>query len=71
MNPYQAEKMTRQHGNELRTLAARSGHSRQAHRARRPGQALAHPGHRHRMRRRAGWALVSLGLRLAYAAGED
>ncbi len=75
MNPYQAEKMASQHGSELRALSARSGHARQARqarqaqRARRAGQPLAHHSSRHLIRRRAGWVLISLGLRLAYAAG--
>lgn len=74
MNPYQAEKIASQHRSELRALSARCGHARQARqaqRAQRAGQALAHHGSRHLIRRRAGWALISLGLRLAYAAGED
>ena len=71
MNSYQAEKMARQHGDELRALSARSGHARQAQRHRRPGEALPYDGYPYRIRRAAGWALVSLGLRLAYAAGDD
>jgi hypothetical protein len=71
VNPYQAGKIASQHDSELRALSARCGQARQAQRARRSGQAPAHRGHRHLIRRRAGWALISLGLRLAYAAGED
>lgn len=71
-HPYQAEKMASQHGSDLRALCARSEYARQARRARRSGHApAARQGGRHIIRRRAGWALVSLGLRLAYAAGED
>jgi len=44
---------------------------RQARAARQAGEVLATRAQRHRIRRRAGWALVALGLRLAYAAGED
>ncbi len=55
-----------------RTLAARRAQAgRQARTARRAGEVVATRAQRHRMRRRTGWALVALGLRLAYAAGED
>lgn len=68
MHPYQAEKLASQRGAEVRMLCARRGDIRQARQAR---QARAHRGRGHVIRRRAGWALVSLGLRLAYGAGED
>ncbi len=73
MNPYQAEKLASQHRNELRGLCARSGHTRPAKQARQAKQTQirAHQGRGNVIRRRAGWALVSLGLRLAYGAGED
>ena len=67
MHPYLSEKIIRQHQADLRALAAGRGHPGNAAHARR---ARGHQGH-HLIRRRAGWALVSLGLRLAYTAGED
>jgi hypothetical protein len=70
-HPYQAEKLASQHRSDLRAVSARAEYARQARQARRSGHAPAHQGGRHLIRRRAGWALVSLGLRLAYAAGED
>ena len=74
MHPYLSEKIVRQHQADLRALAAGRGHPRNAAhaaQARQARQARGHQGHRHMIRRRAGWALVSLGLRLAYPAGED
>jgi hypothetical protein len=68
VHPYLSEMIVRQRQAELRALAAGRGHIRNAAHAR---QARAQQGHRHLIRRRAGWALVSLGLRLAYVAGED
>jgi hypothetical protein len=79
MHPYLAEQIASQHETELRALSADSNHAKQAQRARRAQrarqarQALVRRGHPdpRPIRRRAGWALVSMGLRLAYAAGED
>lgn len=68
MNPHIIEQMTSQHQDDLRTLRAQ-GDLR--HRTPRAGQDAASQGHPRVIRRRAGWALISLGLRLAYAAGED
>lgn len=70
MHPYLSEMIVRQHQADLRALAAGRGHARNAAYARQARQAPARRGHRHPIRRQAGWALVSLGLRLAYAAGE-
>jgi hypothetical protein len=51
---------------------ARAQAAGQAARPARPeGPGLAPRARRRRFRRRTGWALVALGLRLAYAAGED
>ena len=71
MNQYQAGKLASQHRADLLELAARHGDARQARAAGRAGEVLVARAQRHRIRRRAGWALVGLGLRLAYAAGED
>ena len=83
MNQYQAQKMARQHGDELRAHSARHGRARQARLAqagefaqlagRAPGmeRVAAPQAYRRPIRRRAGWALIALGLRLASAAGED
>ncbi|HEY3735128.1 MAG TPA: hypothetical protein VGL63_14550 [Streptosporangiaceae bacterium] len=68
MNPHMIEQMTSQHQDDLRTLRAQSD---VPHRTQQAGQDTADQGHPGVIRRRAGWALVSLGLRLAYAAGED
>jgi hypothetical protein len=72
MNSYLTERIAAQRQSELRDAAAhRAGHrqARQAHKSRR---ASFRPGKRsHPVRRRAGYALISIGLRLAYAAGED
>lgn len=70
MHPYLSEMIVRQQQADLRALAA-SGRARNAAHARQARQARASRGHRHMIRRRAGWVLVSVGLRLAYAAGED
>jgi hypothetical protein len=71
MNPYLMEQIAGTHGTDLRTQNARSRPSRAASHARRARQALAHQGHPHHLRRRTGWALVSLGERLAYTPGEE
>jgi hypothetical protein len=68
MHPYQAEQVARQRMTERRQSSARAAAARQARAARRAG---AQHGGRRPIRRRAGWALISLGLRLAYTAGED
>ena len=60
MYPHLTDQIVSQHQNDMRTDA------RRAHRFTRIQR-----NHRHPVRRRAGYALVSLGLRLAYAAGED
>lgn len=82
MHPYLSEKIARQRQADLCAQAARSRQASQARYAQRARQAQearyarqarqagARRGHRHPIRRRVGWALVSLGLRLAYAAGE-
>lgn len=82
MHPYLSEKIARQRQADLCAQAARSRQAsqaryaqrarqaREARYARQARQAGARRGHRHPIRRRVGWALVSLGLRLAYAAGE-
>jgi hypothetical protein len=70
MYPHLTDQLVSQHQTDMRIDA------RQAHRA---GRAQRNPAFlagkrpygRHPVRRRAGYALVSLGLRLAYAAGED
>jgi hypothetical protein len=69
MYPYQTDQIAT-HQAELRTQAARHA---AAIRARRAGQAGAGAGraHHHPVRRRAGYALITLGLRLVYVAGED
>jgi hypothetical protein len=60
MYPHLTDQIISQHQTDMRTDA------RRAHRA-----GLTQRNHRHAVRRRAGYALVTLGLRLAYAAGED
>ena len=67
MYPYLTERMAAQRLAELREQAA--GH-RQAHQAHRVRQLSQHQ-RSHPVRRRAGYALISIGLRLAYAAGEE
>jgi hypothetical protein len=59
MHPYMAQQLVSQHQAGLRALAARASRTGQAR------QVAQHHGHRHAIRRRAGWALVSLGMRLA------
>jgi hypothetical protein len=59
MNPHMAQRLASQHESDLRALAARRGHTRRPH--------VPH-SHRRAIRRRAGWALVTLGMRLACAA---
>jgi hypothetical protein len=71
MNPYLMEKMASEHEADLHAQSTHSRLDRRASQARRCRQAAVHAGHPHLMRRRAGWALVSLGLRMAYAAGEE
>jgi hypothetical protein len=73
MNTHLTQQIATQRQTEMRQEAARrAGHrqARRAHRAHRMRQA-SQAGHSHPVRRRAGYALISIGLRLAYAAGED
>jgi hypothetical protein len=70
MNPHLTEQLVSQHETDLRTLRAHEGQAQQARQGRRVTRALEHNGHRHAMRRRAGWALVSLGMRVACTADE-
>ena len=70
MYPYLTQRIAAQRETELREQAAASRHARQVLRVRQASPASA-PGRSHPMRRRAGYALISIGLRLAYAAGED
>ncbi|HLX47582.1 MAG TPA: hypothetical protein VKS82_04560 [Streptosporangiaceae bacterium] len=65
MNPHMARQLASQHEADLRALAARGSHTRQAR------QVAQRHGHRRAIRRRAGWALVSLGMRLACTPGEQ
>jgi hypothetical protein len=60
MYPHLTDQVVSQHQTDIATQA------RQSHR---PSQV--HQRHEHPIRRRAGYALVSLGLRLAYTAGQD
>ncbi|HEX4063082.1 MAG TPA: hypothetical protein VHY58_18850 [Streptosporangiaceae bacterium] len=60
MYPHLTDQLVSQHQTDVRTDA------RHTHRFVRSPR-----NHRNPVRRRAGYALVSLGLRLAYAAGED
>ena len=69
MHPYLTQQIAAQRETELREHGA-SRHTRQVLRVRQASPASA-PGRSHRVRRRAGYALISIGLRLAYAAGED
>ncbi len=73
MYPHQTEQMASQHQTEMREEAARRAGHRQARLAHRVRQAspAATDGHSHPVRRRAGYALISIGLRLAYAAGDN
>ena len=68
MTPHLAERIASQHQAEVRRISAGCSAARRARRARQAGQARPRP---HRVRQRAGWALVSLGLRIAYTTGED
>jgi hypothetical protein len=65
MNPHVAWQLAGQHQADLRALAARRGQIRQA----RP--ATVRHSYRRVIRRRAGWALVTLGMRLVCATGEE
>jgi len=71
MNSHLTGELARQHQDGLHTLCAHRGPVATARQARQAGRAQAHQGHRHALRRRAGWALVSLGARLAYSVGEE
>lgn len=69
MNPHLTQQLASQHEADLRRLARHSGHTSPARQAR---QTLSHRSRQsHPVRRRAGWALISLGMRLAYTAGEE
>jgi hypothetical protein len=69
MNPHLTQQLVSQHEAGQRRLAASSGHSSKAEQARHaPGRQGRRP---HPVRRQAGWALISLGIRLAYTAGEE
>jgi hypothetical protein len=64
MNPRTIEQLAHQHHAELRRMAARrSPAASQASTARRL--------RRHPVRRRTGWALVTIGLRLASESASD
>jgi adenosyl cobinamide kinase/adenosyl cobinamide phosphate guanylyltransferase len=64
MNPRTTEQLARQHHAELRRVA--TGRSRAA------GQpSAARRLRRHSVRRRTGWALVTIGLRLASGSSSD
>lgn len=80
MNTYLTEQIAAQRQTDMRHEAARrAGHhqARQAHRMqastadRRASLRSAQSGRSHPVRRRAGYALISIGLRLAYAAGDE
>jgi hypothetical protein len=58
-HPYLASCLARQHAKELRELAERT--------RRRPSSAARHRRGR-ALRQRTGWALVTIGLRLAHAS---
>jgi hypothetical protein len=58
MHPYMSEQLAREHARELRMQAQRA-----RPRSRRPGP-------RRSVRRRAGWTLVEIGLRLAGTSPE-
>ena len=73
MNTHLTQQIAIQRQTDMRQEAAdRAGRrqARRAHRIRQASQATAQ-GRSHPVRRRAGYALISIGLRLAYAAGED
>jgi hypothetical protein len=68
MYSHQIEQLAEQRQSELQARCQRGSHTgpaRQDARAARPRQ------HRHPIRRRTGYALITIGLRLAYLAGED
>lgn len=71
MNPHLTGELARQHQAGLNALGENRGPAAAARQARRAHRAQAHHGHRHALRRRTGWALVSLGARLAYGVGEE
>jgi hypothetical protein len=60
MHPYIIEQLGRQHEIELRRAESRHGLDR-------PGRRR---GRRRSVRRRAGWALVAIGLKLARGSGD-
>lgn len=66
MNRYMIQQLASQHQADLRRAVARGGHGKLARQA-----SAQHRHHSHPVRRRAGWALISLGVRLAYSAGEE
>jgi hypothetical protein len=67
MNSHQIEQLAEQRQSEFRS---QSSHVSPARRRYQPTPA-ARPSHRHPIRRRTGYALITIGLRLAYLAGED
>lgn len=75
MHPQIMQQIARQRQAEQRALSARADRvwqARQAQRANEPGPGHDPAAHRRPLRQRAGWALIALGLRLAYSpAGED
>jgi hypothetical protein len=79
MYTHQIEQLADQRQAELHRQTAPHGQASPTWPGHQPGQArwllgrqaIGHPQHRHPIRRRAGYALVSLGLRMAYVAGED
>jgi hypothetical protein len=70
MYPRQIEQMATLE-TDLRTKTPRRTDARLDRMAALASRARAQQTHRHPVRRRAGYALISLGLRLAYAAGEE
>jgi hypothetical protein len=70
MNLYLMEKMAREHDADLNAHSAHSRPRPRASQARQPQQVAVHAGHPHPLRRRTGWALVSLGLRMTYVGEE-
>jgi hypothetical protein len=74
MYSHQIEQIASQQQAELeaRTLrSAQAGWVRPVHQVHQSGRAAAPRSRRHPIRRRAGYALVSVGLRLATISGED